>query len=94
LTRHDATQEGESTHDNDDNDRIQEEANADAFSFDFTQYQSWKSITVVFFQMLEMSSFVMWWRIECGHRDTTCNMSESTHDVDNNDNKTSPINWK
>jgi hypothetical protein len=49
----------ESTHDNDDYNRIKEEANADAFSFDFPHYQSWKSI----FQMLEMSSFVIWWRM-------------------------------
>jgi hypothetical protein len=57
----DATQRNtrnESTHDDDD-DRIKEEANANAFIFDFTQYQSWKSMAVVFFQMLGMSSFVM-----------------------------------
>jgi hypothetical protein len=38
----------------DDNDRIKEEANADAFIFDFTNSQSWKSMTVLFFQMLGM----------------------------------------
>jgi hypothetical protein len=90
--RRDATQERESTHD--DNDRIKEEANADAFVFDVTHYQSWKSIKVVFFQMLEMSSFVMWWRNECGQRDTTSDMSESTDDDDNNDNETTTINRK
>jgi hypothetical protein len=66
----DATQRNtrnESTHDDDD-DRIKEEANANAFIFDFTQYQSWKSMAVVFFQMLGMSSFVRWWRNECGRR--------------------------
>jgi hypothetical protein len=64
------------------------------FIFDFSHYQSWKSRKVVFFQMLEMSSFViMWWRNEeCGRRDTTCDMSESTHDDDNNDNDTTTIN--
>jgi hypothetical protein len=47
--RCDATQERECTHDDNDDDRIKEEANADAFIFDFTPYQSWKSIKVVFF---------------------------------------------
>jgi hypothetical protein len=49
---------------------------------------------VVFFQMLEMSSFAMWWRNECGHHDATCDMSESTHDDDDNDNNTTTINRK
>jgi hypothetical protein len=70
--RRGATQERESTHDNDD-DSIKEDANANAFSFDFTHYQSWKSMKVVFFQMLGLLSFaIMWWRNEeCGRRDTT-----------------------
>jgi hypothetical protein len=55
----------------------------------FTHYQSWKSMKVVFFQMLEMSSFVMWWRnSECWRCDMTCDMSDSTHDNDDNDDTT------
>jgi hypothetical protein len=54
-----ATQERESTHD-DNHDRVKEEANANAFISNFSLYQSWKCMKVVFFQMLEMSSFVMW----------------------------------
>jgi hypothetical protein len=89
--RRDATQERKSTHDDD---RIKEEANSDAFIFDFIPYQSWKSRNVVFFQMLQMSTFVMWWRNKCRRRDTTCDMSESTHDDNNNDNDTTTINRK
>jgi hypothetical protein len=55
----------------------QECVNLEAFIFDFTYYQSLKSMEIVFFLWmetwaLELSSFVMWWRNdECGWRDAT-----------------------
>ncbi len=68
----------------------QECVNLEAFIFDFTYYQSLKSIEVVFFFQ---------WRFE--YWDCRCllcsgewvwttwrDMSESTHDDDNNDNET------
>jgi hypothetical protein len=93
--RRDATQERESTHDDDDNDDddwIKEEANANAFIFDSTHYQSWKSMTVVFFQ--NAGNVVVCNVVENRVWTTFRDMSESTHDDNNNDNDTTTINRK
>ncbi len=64
-------------HDDDDDDRIKEEANEDAFIFEFTHYWSWTSMKVVFFPNAGVVVICNVVEKECGHHDTTCDMSKS-----------------